>query len=87
MTDYNLTYYRKTDMRMFTGRRITPTDYRIVDSVTGKNDPITHHELSKQFFKDEKNKLMRLPRERMAKKRKVKMNSKAFKEYLERSGS
>lgn len=82
MNDYNLIYYRKIDGRKFFGRRVLPTEYHLIDSITGDTDKWTHHKLGIFFHKDEQNKLFRLPQESMARKRKVKINSKAFREYL-----
>ncbi len=82
MKDYNLIYYRKDSGHKYFGKRITPVDYRLMDSETLELSDWTHHKLSQTFLKDEQNKKFRLPRETMAKKRGIRMNSKAFQEYL-----
>jgi len=79
---YNLIYYRKTDRVKFHGKRIVVGEYSIINSLTGEKFPISHHVLSKQYEKDEQNKTFRLPVHAMAQKRKVRMNSRAFREYL-----
>ena len=82
MNEYNLIYYRIEDNRKFFGRRCSPVDYRLIDSVTGENIAMSQHKLTMYYNKDPQNKLFRMPKETQATKRKVKINSKAFQEYL-----
>lgn len=82
MSEYNLIYYRIEDERVFYGKRIIPTEYRLIDSITGENQNYSHQKLSLLFKKDEQNKKFRLPKETMARKRRVKIHSKEFQAYL-----
>lgn len=82
MTDYPLKYYCKVTGRKFFGRRITPVNYKLIDPETLEKSDWSHYTLSESFLKDEENKKFRLPREKLARKRGVKINSKAFQEYL-----
>lgn len=54
-SDYNLVYTRKSDNRIFRGRRVTCGLYKIIDSISGEKMDATKHQLQKDFIADKKN--------------------------------
>jgi hypothetical protein len=53
--DYRLVYYRKSDGRKFYVRRVTSSDYRIIDSETNLKSEISYYYLRKDYELDRNN--------------------------------